>query len=120
MENQRLLVIDDEEAILQMVKEHFELRGFEVFSASDGEEGLELATKTNPHVILLDLKMKKTDGEKILPQLRLSLPQTKIFVVSAHQEETTKKKLQEEGIDSFFEKPVSILELEQIIRKCLG
>ncbi len=98
-----------------MIHEHFSLRGYEVFTALDGSEGVEVCRQVNPDVILLDLKMKTMDGDKAVPFLRDIVPQAKIFVISAYQDEITQKRIAGLNIDAYFEKPVSILELEKVI-----
>jgi len=116
----KLLAIDDETGVLEMIRGHFELRGYDVFTASDGTEGIEVCEAVKPDVILLDLKMKTMDGDKAIPRLRQIVPAAKIFVVSAYQDEITSKRIAGLGVDAYFEKPVSILALERVIRQSLG
>ena len=115
----KILVIDDEQGILEMIQGHFSLRGFEVFTASDGREGIEVCGRVLPDIILLDLKMKEMDGDAALPELRRLVPAAKIFVVSAYQDEVMEKRLHGLGVDAHFEKPVSIIEIEKIIREAV-
>jgi CheY-like chemotaxis protein len=115
----KLLAIDDEPGVLDMVRGHFELRGFEVFTAEDGVEGISLCEKVRPDVILLDLKMKTMDGDRAFPELRRLVPDAKIFVISAYQNEIMQKRLAGLGVDAHFEKPISIISLERIIREAL-
>lgn len=112
----KILVIDDETGVLEMIRSHFELRGFEVHTANDGRAGIELCEKIQPDVILLDLKMKKLDGDRALPELKRAAPAAKIFVVSAYQDEILHRRLAGLGVDAHFEKPVSVLELERAVR----
>ena len=116
----KILAIDDEAGVLDMIRGHFELRGFEVYTASDGLTGIDLCRQVQPDVILLDLKMKKIDGDRALPELKRAAPQAKIFVVSAYQDEILQRRLAGLGVDAHFEKPVSVLELERAIRLAAG
>jgi len=118
--DKKLLVIDDEEGVLDMIKGHFSLRGFEVSTASDGGEGIEVCRKTHPDVIILDLKMKEMDGDEALPELREIVPAAKIYVVSAYQDEVMEKRISGLGVDAYFEKPVSIIELQKTIQTALA
>ncbi len=113
----RLLAIDDEEGVLEMIRDHFGVRGYEVMTASDGGEGVEICAREKPDIILLDLKMKKMDGDEAIPHLKASSPETKIFVVSAYQDEAVAVRIKGLGVDAYFEKPVSIIELEKSVRK---
>lgn len=116
----KLLAIDDEPGVLEMIHDHFSLRGFEVYTAADGIEGIILCEKVRPHAILLDLKMKHLDGDKALGQLRELVPEAKIFVVSGYQDELAQKRIGGLAIEAYFEKPVSVLELEKALRQSLA
>ncbi len=109
-------MIDDEAGVLEMIHGHFSLRGYEVYTALDGQEGIEVCRQGIPDVILLDLKMKVMDGDKAVPFLRQIVPAAKIFVISAYQDEITQKRIAGLAIDGYFEKPISILTLENVIR----
>lgn len=115
----KILVIDDEIGVIEMIENHFSLRGYEVFSAQDGSKGIEVCGRVNPDVILLDIKMKNLDGDKALPELRKLAPAAKIFVISAYQDEIVKRRIAGLGADAYFEKPASIIELEKTIRNSL-
>ena len=93
------------------------MRGFDVHTASDGGEGIEACRKILPDVILLDLKMKKMDGDEALPKLRCLVPNAKIYVISAYRNDITEKRIRGLGATAAFEKPVSILDLERAIRQ---
>lgn len=116
----KLLTIDDETGVLDMIRSHFEMRGFEVFTASDGGEGIEMCQRVRPDAVLLDLKMGQMDGDKALPRLRELVPEAKIFVVSAYQDDITQRRIAGLGADAYFEKPISIIELHQIIHAALS
>lgn len=66
----KLLIIDDEEMIREPLVESFELEGFDVISASDGEDGLMKAIEIKPDLILVDLTMPKMDGLTMINKLR--------------------------------------------------
>jgi len=112
----KLLVIDDEPGVLEMISGHFGLRGFEVFTAGDGGEGIQLCSTVHPQVIVMDLKMKEFDGDQALPELRRLAPNAKIAVVSAYQDEIMEKRMIALGADAYFEKPVSLQLLERFLK----
>lgn len=66
----KILIVEDEEAILKALVDKFKKEGFEVLSASDGDEGFNLAVKEKPDVILLDIIMPKKDGMTMMKELR--------------------------------------------------
>ena len=119
MSRPRLLIIDDEDGILDMMRAHFALRGFEVFTAPDGGEGIRLCEAVDPDVILVDLKMKQVDGDRAVPELRRLAPSAKIFVISAYQDDIIRRRMDGLGMDAYFEKPVSILKIEEKVREAV-
>lgn len=116
----KLLVIDDEPAIVEMIQSHFSLRGHQVVTALDGTAGLELIEKERPDVVLLDLKMKKLDGDQFLQAVREKNIPVKILVITGYQDEALRRKIEKLGVDAFLEKPVSILELQRKIEQLTG
>ena len=67
MDKTKILIIDDEKDLLDLLKEKLELEGYEVVTASDGEEGLISAQVCEPDLIICDIKMPKKDGFEVLP-----------------------------------------------------
>jgi DNA-binding response OmpR family regulator len=68
--NKKILIVDDETKILELLAKKFSDEGFDVIKARDGEEGLKLAISKKPDVILLDIIMPKMDGLTMLQRLR--------------------------------------------------
>ncbi len=68
----KVLIIDDEKALLTMYQDKMKTEGFEVVTAVDGEEGLDKAITTKPDVILLDIIMPKLNGLDVLKQFKAS------------------------------------------------
>ena len=76
----KILIVEDESVLQEMYKDKFKHEGFEVFTAENGEVGLEKATTNKPDIILLDLMMPVMDGKTMLRKLRL-LPHFKSLPV---------------------------------------
>lgn len=106
---QKLLIIDDDADIVQMLKDNFELQGYLVFSASSAEQALEQLSK-QPDLLLLDIAMPDIDGITFCKQIRqlLSVP---IIFLSAKVEEQDKIRGLMAGGDDYITKPFSIEEL---------
>jgi DNA-binding response OmpR family regulator len=66
----KILIVEDETAILNGISDKFEYEGFQVFKAKDGQEGLNMALKNHPDIVLLDNLMPNTDGFYFLENLR--------------------------------------------------
>ena len=70
MNEVKILVVDDEPDILEFIRYNLQKEGFQVVTAKDGLEGLEMAKKENPHLIILDIMMPDMDGIEVCRELR--------------------------------------------------
>ncbi len=106
----RILLIDDEDDILEFVKYNLERDGYEVFTASNGAEGLEVALKTKPHLILLDMMMPVLDGIETCKAIRNSPALKNVMVVflSAVGSEETQLQGYNAGADDYINKPIKM------------
>lgn len=103
-----------------MLADYFQLRGYQVFTAEDGQEGVQIARAENPDIVISDIRMPAMNGDQMLQHMKSFLSkQTKYIVVTAHQDERTREKLTSSGIDAYYEKPVSILELHRKVEEFL-
>lgn len=109
----KILIIDDEQHIVELLRFNLESNGYEVLDASDGREGLEKAVETLPDLILLDLMLPSIDGIEVCRQLRKdqSTEDIPIIMLTAKSEETDKIIGLEIGADDYMTKPFSVREL---------
>jgi len=114
----RVLLIEDDEAIAEPLRFGLEMEGFEVFHASDGERGLELARTCHPHVILLDIMLPGTDGFALARTIRAGST-VPIIMVTAKGQELDRVMGLELGADDYVVKPFSFRELLARIRAVL-
>lgn len=117
----KILHIDDEASIRLLVKFNLEQNGYEVIQANNGKEGLDLATKENPDLILLDLLLPKIDGLGVCLQLKQN-PKTSaipIIMLTAKKEEIDKVVGLELGADDYLTKPFGQRELLARIKAVL-
>lgn len=93
--NKKVLVVDDSESYLLVISEGLMTTGFEVVSAKDGQEGLELAQKENPDIILADISMPKIDGITMVEKIRgLDIKTPVIFLTNMSDIEHISKAMQ--------------------------
>lgn len=106
----RILLIDDEDDILEFVKYNLERDGYEVFTASNGAEGLNVALKVKPHLILLDMMMPVLDGIETCKAIRNSPALKNVMVVflSAIGSEETQLQGYDAGADDYINKPIKM------------
>lgn len=118
MSGARILVVDDDPAILRAVGRALAGRGYTVSSAADGSTALDRARDTHPEVILLDLVLPDSDGIDLCRQIR-TFSDVPIIVLSAVGEDATKVEALDEGADDYLTKPFSMEELQARIRAAL-
>lgn len=113
MANPRILVVEDEEAIVTLLQYNLEAASFEVTTAFDGEEGLSLAKEDTPDLILLDWMMPGLSGIEVCKALRAHKPTANvpIIMLTARGEETDRVRGLETGADDYLTKPFSPREL---------
>ncbi|MGA9190623.1 MAG: response regulator transcription factor [Anaerolineales bacterium] len=113
-----ILVVDDEERILHLLKDYLEQESFRVVTAADGREALFVARHEKPDLIVLDLMMPEMDGHAFMRQHRKE-HETPIILLTARVEETDKVLGLELGADDYITKPFSPRELTARIRAVL-
>ena len=114
----RILVVDDEPDLITVLKIGLETEGYEVLTASDGEQGLALARQVLPDLMLLDLMLPRMDGYKVCRTLKFDerYRRIPIFILSARSGETDRRLALELGADEFHSKPYNMRELVARVR----
>src|SRR5881394_2427004 len=105
MPKSRILVIDDEAAIRDSLRMTLEYEGYEFLGAATGQEGLALAEREGPDLILLDVKMPGMDGLEVLDRLRAMNEALPVVVISGHGTISTAVEATKKGAFDFIEKP---------------
>jgi len=106
----RVLVVDDEPQILRGLGTNLRARGYDVETAPDGEQALEVAARTHPDVVILDLGLPGIDGVDVIRGLR-AWTATPIIVLSARDQEQDKVEALDAGADDYVSKPFGMDEL---------
>ncbi len=118
MPDQKVLVVEDEENIVEALRYNLEREGYAVLTAMDGENGLELATGSNPDLIILDVMLPRLDGFEVCRILRRDV-NTPILMLTAKGEEVDRIVRLELGADDYVTKPFSMRELLARVRAML-
>ena len=107
MDKKRILVVDDERELVEMLSLRLEANDYEVFTAYDGQEGLDQARKLKPDLILLDLMLPKLDGYKVCQMLKFDekYKQIPVILFTARAQEADLKLGEEMGADAYLTKP---------------
>ncbi len=116
MEMAKLLVVEDNAKIRDIMRRHLALKGFEVVVAADGEAALALATSEAPDLIIMDLSLPKLDGWEATRRLKAA-PATDaipIIALTAHAMADDREKALAAGCDDYEPKPI---EMERLLYK---
>ncbi len=122
MKKNRILVIDNEPGLLEVIRIRLEANGYEVLTAQDPLEGLELAKEERPDLIILDVIMPKVNGLRLLRILKRE-DETKdvpVIILSVQWHENNQEAGKESGADYYLTKPYEPDELLETVKKALA
>lgn len=107
-ENQNILLVDDEEDILEFLSYNLKKNGYNVYTATNGEEGIKLALKVKPDLIILDVMMPKMDGIETCEQMRSisEIGNPIIIFLTARSEDYSQIAGYDAGADDYISKPI--------------
>ena len=115
MEGKKILIVDDEKNIRNVIKEYAKFDGFETFEAEDGMQAVEMCRTQDFDLIIMDIMMPKLDGYSAVREIRKT-KQIPVIMLSARGEEYDKRFGFELGVDDYVTKPFSPKELLARIR----
>lgn len=118
MVHDRILIVDDDPAILKLLGANLKARGYDVLFACDGEEALDIIEKSIIDLIILDIMMPNMDGMEVCRRVR-SWTNIPIIILSARGDEHDKVKCLEMGADDYLTKPFGIAELIARVQNAL-
>lgn len=111
----KILVVDDERPIAEIIKYNLQKEGFEVQTAYDGDEAIKMVHKLNPDLIILDVMLPKKNGFDVLKEIRIQYMMP-VIMLTAKEEENDKITGLELGADDYITKPFSNKELIARVR----
>src|SRR3954467_14361470 len=118
----RVLVVDDDDVIRQLITVNLDLEGFDVVTAVDGQDALDKVKEADPHVVTLDVMMPRVDGWEAAERLR-SDPETahiKVILLSARAQEADIQRGHRIGVDAYLTKPFDPDELIDVVRRMVA
>jgi len=115
----RILLIEDEKSIREIVKLNLEMENYEVTTAQDGMEALKKISDAYYDLIVLDIMLPKINGIEVLEKIRLTNNDTPVIIISAKDTSTDRIKGLKSGADDYLVKPFEFEELELRIQKLL-
>lgn len=115
----KILIVEDEPAMVAGLRDNFEYEGYDVISAGDGVSGLERALNDAPDLVVLDVMMPRMSGLDVCKQLKAKKPSVPIIMLTARGQEIDKVVGLELGADDYVTKPFSIRELMARVKAVL-
>ena len=117
----RILLVDDDREIIETMQVALEAAGYQVVIARDGNQGLALAEREDPDLVILDMMMPKRSGFLVLEKLRRtrSVP-LRIIMVTANEGNRHKAYAEMLGVDDYIRKPFALDRLLQSVKRLLG
>ncbi len=117
----RILIIDDDQEITESMRLTLEMRGYEVFNATDGNQGLLMTEQKKPDLIILDMMMPKRSGFLVLENLRRTLPvPIRVIMITANEGNRHKSYAETLGVDDYIRKPFPMDRLLASVERLLG
>ena len=120
----RILLVDDDQEIVESMRIALQAKGYEILVARDGNQGLAMAEREAPDLVILDMMMPKRSGFLVLEKLRRSsndaLVKQKIIMITANEGSRHKAYAEMLGVDDYIRKPFAMDRLMESVERLLG
>ena len=116
----KILVVDDESEIVDQIKEYFEDEGYKVFTAETGQEGIQIAARELPNLLVLDMKLPDMSGILVLKSIKHIHPKIKVITITGYIDQAMFDQAEELGRDTFLQKPFDLETLKKEVDKLVG
>lgn len=111
----RILVVDDEAPVREVLSDYFVERGYAVFTAADGQEALAAFARERPDIVLLDVRMPGLDGVQVLKRFREADPDVAVIMVTANEDVALARETLSIGAFDYVAKPFDFEHLNQMV-----
>ena len=111
----KILIVDDEKPIRDMLKKFLVKKGYEVFDADNADDALKLVREESPNIALLDIRMPKTDGVEVLKRIKEANKNVGVIMITAVSDTVVAEKCMEQGAFDYITKPISLEYLEECL-----
>src|SRR5277367_5477274 len=117
----RILLVDDDQEIVESMRLALESRGYQILVARDGNQGLAMAEREDPDLLILDMMMPKRSGFLVLEKLRRSRPiPLRVIMITANEGSRHKAYAEMLGVDDYIRKPFAMDRLLDSVEKLLA
>lgn len=115
----RILIVDDEDQICEMLEDFLGGLGYETFTAMTGDDAIRLVKEARPHLMLLDIRMPETDGIEVLRSVRTIDQEIGIIMMTGYHDVDIAQRALKLGASDFLTKPIDMSYLETSVRQKL-
>ncbi|MDP8299115.1 MAG: response regulator [Candidatus Tantalella remota] len=115
----KILIVDDEAAIRKLLSRTLAKKDREILIAETAEETMNIVRKENPRVVLLDLKMPDTNGDKILKRIRRFNRDIRVIIVTGYGDTVQAKDVLREGVFDYITKPFRLSRIRKAVENAL-
>lgn len=114
---EKILIVDDQFGIRILLNEVFQKEGYQTFQAANGIQALDIVTKHDPDLVLLDMKIPGMDGIEILKRMKVIEPDIRVIIMTAYGELDMIQEAKDLGAITHFAKPFDIDDIRAAVRK---
>lgn len=117
----KILICEDNEKNRKLMEDIFKYHGYEVYLAANGKEGIEMAKRIKPDLILMDMQMPVLDGFEAIKKIRQDseIKHIKIIAVTSYAMSGDKERVLQAGADYYIAKPIDTRALPEVIKKVI-
>lgn len=115
-----ILVVDDEDALRTVLSSELEGEGYDVATAADGDEAIDIIQKKKFNLVLLDIKMPRVDGFEVLKFIKEKYPHVKVIMLTGFADLKNAIESKKLGADDFVSKPYDLVDLLTTIERVLS
>lgn len=120
-DSKRILLVDDDAEIVEAMQYTLESKGYDILVARDGNQGLAMAEREDPDLVILDMMMPKRSGFLVLEKLRRTRPvPMRIIMITANEGSRHKAYAEMLGVDDYIRKPFAMDRLVASVERLLG
>ena len=117
----KVLLVDDDPEIIEAIRYALESRGYQIFIARDGNQGLAMAEREDPDLVILDMMMPKRSGFLVLEKLRRTRPvPVRVIMITANEGSRHKAYAEMLGVDDYLRKPFAMDKLIEAVERLLA
>ncbi len=117
--SEKILIVDDEESIVRMLKRFLLIKGFEVFEAFDGPQAIDIYKKKKPDIVLLDIALPGKNGLEVLEALKSCDADVSVIMVTGNEDAELGRRCLKNGAADYISKPINLAVLERSVKAIL-